>query len=77
MNFDYPPSKGSLTITLHSALQQGAVAEIFTSEGKFVTSKVFAEPSEMTFDLHGYPAGLYLIKLSAGGEMMSSKFCLE
>lgn len=74
----YPnPTKGLITMSFGPSPMQQSILEIFNTEGIHIISEIFTNSNSITFDLTGYPKGLYMVKVFAAGACYEEKILLE
>ncbi|MCX6239203.1 MAG: T9SS type A sorting domain-containing protein [Bacteroidia bacterium] len=74
----YPnPTSGLLNIAFSSKPIKNSIIEVYNIEGKKIFSKSFRNITNAIIDLTGNQKGLYLVKLSFDGEIISRKIYLK
>jgi hypothetical protein len=69
----YPnPVENKFTITLQSKITEYTTAELYNTEGKLIEKQSLYN-STSTIDLSGFPAGMYLVKVDTGTEILTEK----
>jgi hypothetical protein len=74
----YPnPTKGSIKMSFGPTPIQQSIIEIFDTKGKLIISEIFTNSNSLTFDLKGYPKGLYMVKVIVDGKYYEGKILKE
>jgi hypothetical protein len=71
------PTSSLLNIAFSSIPTKNAIIEVYNTEGKKILSKSIRNTANAIIDLTGNPKGVYLVKLSFGGEIINRKFYLK
>ncbi len=71
------PTKGLFTMSFDSNPLKQATTEIYNTEGKLVFSEIFQNKTTATFDLTGFQAGMYVVKVFADGVSYEEKVLKE
>jgi len=71
------PTKGLITLSLGTSQSHEALVEIYNLQGAQVFSKTFQNTPSATIDLTGHTAGIYVVKVIAGGVSYKEKIVKE
>jgi hypothetical protein len=71
------PAKGLITLSFGPTPIKQTFLEIFNTEGKQIISEIFTNSTSLSFDLTGYPKGLYMVKVIADGLNYEKKAIIE
>jgi hypothetical protein len=71
------PTTGQFTLSFGTTTLKQATAEIYNTDGRLVLSKTFYNTGNATFDLTGYPKGIYMVKVAVDDMVYNEKVLIE